>query len=186
MGNKEVRDILLGRILRQDERFWAAAPTDAKFHFCGIRDGASDVRLFGVSQQTRSYQMAEMEPAIAAAAVETALYSLGRPMRFTSMPDRKGCLYAPHWIAPVLLTVEQDKDGLQVSAYTGRSLLMGHFRCRIALRLFEQRLPEGFSCAGRIKKPDRKEAKPPKPSEKQSKSDSFPKKQKTAPKRLKK
>ena len=99
MGNKEVRDILLGRILRKDEQFWTAAPSDAKFHFHGIRDGAGDVRLFGVTHLTRRYQT--MEPDAALERAEQALYSMGTPMWLESMPEQKGCLYAPHWIAPV-------------------------------------------------------------------------------------
>ena len=154
MGNKEVRDILLGRILPKDEQFWTAAPADARFHFHGIKDGAGDVRLFGVTHKTRCYEMAEVEPTIALAAAETALYSMGKPMQLDSMPEAKGCLYAPKWIAPVLLTIEQDEDGLQMTAYTGRSLVFSWFRCRIALWLLERRLPAGSADTGKRRNPD--------------------------------
>lgn len=210
MGNKEVRDILLRRIVRQNEQFWTAAPPDVKFHFHGVRDGAGDVRLFGVTHLTRNYQVTDIEPAIALSAVESALNSLGYPMRLASMPDAKGCLYTPNWIAPVLLIAEQSGDGLQMSAYTGRSLLFARIRCRIALWILEQRLPEGITCAGKSKKPDKKEVKQkeakqkeprqkdPKPNElkpKEEKQEPAKRagkrvatqgKRKTAPKRLKK
>ena len=159
MGNKEVRDILLRRIVRQNEQFWTVAPSDVKFHFHGVRDGAGDVRLFGVTHLTRSYQVTDMEPTVVLSAAESALNSLGYPMRLASMPDAKGCLYTPNWIAPVLLTVEQGGDGLQMSAYTGRSLLFAKIRCRIALWILEQRLPEGITCSGKSKKLDKKDAK---------------------------
>ena len=112
MGNKEVRDILLQRIVRKDDQFWAAAPADVKFHFHGLRDGAGDVRFFGVIHRTSHYGVGEIEPAIAFASAETALYSMGKPLYLESIPGSRGCLYAPNWIAPVLLTVEQEGDGL--------------------------------------------------------------------------
>ena len=205
MGNKEVRDILLRRIVRQNEQFWTVAPSDVKFHFHGVRDGAGDVRLFGVTHLTRNYQATDMEPTVVLSAAESALNSLGYPMRLASMPDAKGCLYTPNWIAPVLLTVEQGGDGLQMSAYTGRSLLFAKIRCRIALWILEQRLPEGITCASKNKKLDKKEAKQKEPRQKEPKPNELkPKeekqelakragkrvatqgKKKTAPKRLKK
>lgn len=165
MGNKEVRDILLGRIVRQDEQFWVAAPADAKFHFHGLKDGAGDVRLFGVTHRKRRYQTAEPDTALEAA--EEALYSMGRPLQFASMPESKGCLYAPHWIAPVVLAVEQDAGGLEMTAYTGRSLLFGQLRCHIALWILEQRLPEGVTSVGKSKESDRQEAKHEKPAKRE-------------------
>ena len=157
MGNKEVRDILLRRIVRQDERFWTVAPSNAKFHFHGVRDGAGDVHLFGVTHLARNYRVMELEPPMAFAAAEKALNSMGYPMQLVTMPERKGCLYAPNWIAPVLLTIEQNGEELQVVAYTGRSLFASWFRCRVALWILEQRLPENIICVGRNKKADRKE-----------------------------
>lgn len=167
MGNKEVRDILVGRIIRKDEDFWTAAPADARFHFHGMRDGEGDVRLFGVAHMTRRYETPEVEPAIAFAVAETALYSMGKPMELASMPEKKCCLYAPKWIAPVLLTIERDDGGLLMTAYTGRSLLFSWFRCRIAFWIFGQRLPEGSASAGKSRKADgeRAEKKAPKREE---------------------
>jgi hypothetical protein len=179
MGNKEVRDILLRRIVRQNEQFWTVAPSDVKFHFHGVRDGAGDVRLFGVTHLTRSYQVTDMEPTVVLSAAESALNSLGYPMRLASMPDAKGCLYTPNWIAPVLLTVEQGGDGLQMSAYTGRSLLFAKIRCRIALWILEKRLPEGITCAGKNKKLEKKEAKQKEAKQKE------PRKKETKPNELK-
>lgn len=202
MDNKEIRDILLGRIVRLDDKLWAAAPAGTKVHFHGVRDGAGDVRLFGVIQRSHRYRTEEMEEAIAFAAAETALNSMGRPMRLTSTPERKACLYAPNWIAPVLLTLAQDGDGLMMTAYTGNSFLIGRFRCWIALRLLEKRLPEGITFAGKNEKPDKEPDKKPekkhpeKPDRKKlekretpkraAKRAVLPKKQKVAPKRLKK
>ena len=194
MGNKEVRDILLRRIVRQNEQFWTVAPSDVKFHFHGVRDGAGDVRLFGVTHLTRSYQVTDMEPAEAFSAAESALNSLGYPMRLASMPEAKGCLYVPNWIAPVLLTVEQEKNGLQITAYTGRSLLAGRIRCRIALWILRQRLPENISCVAKktekkaekkaVEEPDRKTVGTQQMPKRTAKR--VAKRKKEAPKRLKK
>lgn len=159
MDKKEIRDILLGRVVQLDEQFWGVAPSDAKFHFQGLKDGAGDVRLFGVTHLTRCYQVVEMEPAIAFAAAETALYSMGRPMYLELAPEKKACLYAPNWIAPVLLTFEQVGEQLQLTAYTGHSLLVGRIRCRIAQWILEQRLPEGVVRTAADKKSVRDEAK---------------------------
>ncbi len=193
MDNKEVRDILLGRIVRQNEQFWTAAPSDAKFHFHGLKDGAGDVRLFGVIKMTRRYQTMELEADVAFEKAEKALNSMGRPIWVASMPKSKGCLYAPNWIAPVLLTVEQEAgDLLQMTAYTGRSLLIGHLRCRIAFWILEQRLPEGITCAGKSKKPDRvkvdreKPARGEKTPKREEKKAAPCRVKKAAPKRLKK
>lgn len=148
MNKKEIRDILLGRIVRVDEKLWAAAPADARFHFHGVKDGAGDVRLFGVTHLSRSYQPEGGKPAAALADAEPALNSMGRPMLLESMPEKKACLYAPGWIAPVLLTLEAGKDDLQMTAYTGRSLFLGRLRCRIALWILSQRLPARAAYAG--------------------------------------
>ncbi len=78
------------------------------------------------------------------------------------------CLYVPNWIAPVLLTAEQSGDGLQMKAYTGRSLLFGQIRCRIALWILEQRLPEGITCVGKNKTLDKKEVKQKEAKQKES------------------
>lgn len=201
MGNKEVRDILLRRIVRQDEQYWTAAPSNVKFHFHGVRDGAGDVRLFGVTHLNRNYQVAEMDLTMALSAAGMVLDSMGRPTRLTSMPERRACLYAPNWIAPVLLTVGQDGERLQVTAYTGRSLLFGRIRCRIAMWIFERRLPEGITYAGRNRKADRIAAKEKAAKEKEAKKNAaggqeapkerkkrpvFQKKEKAASKRMKK
>ena len=164
MVNKEIRDILLRRIVQQDDQFWMAAPPGTKFHFHGVRDGAGDVRLFGVTHLTRRYQT-EMEPDAAFAAAERALYSMGRPIRLASVPGAKACFYTPNWIAPVLLTVQQETGGLQMTAYTGRSLVAAGFRSRIALWILEQRLPEGIIYAGRNKASNGEKAKKEKTKE---------------------
>ena len=195
MNNKEIRDILLGRIVRLEAKLWAAAPAGTKVPFYGARDGAVDVRLFGVTYRSDCCQTEGMEPSIAFAAAETALNSMGRPVQLRSMPERKACLYTPYWIAPVLLTLEQDGNSMWLTAYTGRSMLIGQFRCRIALWILERRLPEDFVCVGKkkkvpVEKEDRKKAK--KAVEKQQTPRRIaqrsvpPKKKKTVPKRLKK
>lgn len=192
MDKKEARDILIGRLIRLDENIWAAAPADVKFHFHGIRDGAGDVYLFGVTHLTRCYQTAGAEPAIVLAAAETALNSLGRPIRLRSAPEEKACLYAPNWIAPVLLCIRQCEDELQMTAYTGQSLLIGQLRCRIAFWILEQRMPEDLIRLGKNQK-SRKipaEKKPKKPQDEtippKTTKDVAPREKKAAPKRLKK
>ena len=187
MANKEIRDILLGRIVRLDEELWAVAPAGTRFHFHGIRDGAGDVRLFGVTHCSRCYRMGGMEPAVAFSAAETALYTMGRPMQLASMPEEKACLYAPNWIAPVLLTLTQDGNDLLLTAYTGRSMLIGHLRCRIALWIFERRLPVGATCIEKNRKAHIEPEKTKKTGQRVAPKSRLPqKKKKAAPKRLKK
>ena len=149
MANREIRDILLGRIVRLDEDHWAAAPAGTKLHFYGSREGAGDVRLYGVNHRSSCYRTEEMETAAAFEEVETVLYSMGRPVLLETLPERKACLYAPHWIAPVLLTLSQDEENLLLTAYTANSLVMGRFRSRIALWVLERRLPAGLICTGK-------------------------------------
>ena len=149
MANREIRDILLGRIVRLDEDHWAAAPAGTKLHFYGTREGAGDVRLYGVNHRSSCYRTEEMETAAAFEEVETVLYSMGRPVLLETLPERKACLYAPHWIAPVLLTLAQDEENLLLTAYTANSLVMGRFRSRIALWVLERRLPAGLICTGK-------------------------------------
>ena len=197
MDKKEARDILVGRLVRLDERYWAAAPSDVKFRFHGIRDGAGDVYLFGVTHLTRSYRLAEVGASLAFEATEEALYSMGRPIRPKSAAEEKACLYAPNWIAPVLLSIRPENDELQMTAYTGKSLLFGRLRCCLALWILEQRLPEGITRLGEHRSPQKnKTEKKPKepPAEKMPAAKKpapraaarvAPKKQKTPPKRLK-
>lgn len=186
MDKKEIRDILLGRVVRLDENLWAAAPADARIHFFGITDGAGDVRLFGVSHLTHCYQAAEMKTDMDLGEVKTALNSMGRPMRLVSAPEGTACLYAPGWIAPVLLTLERVENTFKLSAYTGRSLIAGKLRCHIALRMLEQRLPAGFirteeKKAGRNKEEKHRET----PQKTKKKTESPKKKTKPAKKKAK-
>ena len=148
MDKKEARNILIGQLVRLDEHLWAAAPSDAKFHFHGIRDGAGDVYLFGVTHLTRCYQAKEIEPAAAFAMAADALYSMGRPILPKAAPAEKATLYAPTWIAPVLLSIEQHEAGFQLTAHTGHSLLFGKLRCHIAMWILEQRLPAEITRQG--------------------------------------
>jgi hypothetical protein len=192
MDKKEARDILIGRLIRLDEKNWAAAPADVKFHFHGIRDGAGDVYLFGMTHLSRCYQIEGADPSIVLAAVETALNSLGRPIRLKSAPEEKACLYAPTRIAPVLLSIRQCEDELQVTTYTGQSLLIGQLRCRIALWVLEQRMPKDFIRLAKDlksrKAPAEKQPKKPQAETIPPKTTRSiaPREKKAAPKRLKK
>lgn len=182
MDKKEARDILIGRIVRLDDVFWAAAPTDVKFRFYGVRDGAGDAFLFGVTHLTRCYQATETDST--SIDPKPALYSMGRPMQSLSAPEEAVCLYTPGWIAPVLLTVGQSQGELQITAHTSQSLLMGRIRCWIALWILERRLPEGITRLTGKQDPPKKAAKntPPKAeSPKKKTGASTRRKKKTSP-----
>ena len=176
MGNREIRDVLLGRIVRQDEQVWTVVPSGVKLRFHGVRDGEGDVRLFGVTHRMHNYQIAQAALTEALAEAETALSSMGKAIHLASMPQAKACLYAPGWIAPVLLTMERNGDELQIAAYSGRSLLIGRLRCRVALWILERRLPATISYVGKGKKEKRKDEEKKEPLKKAEKNSSRKKK----------
>ena len=186
MDKKEIRDILLGRIVRLDENLWGVAPSDAKFHFHGVKDGAGDVRLFGVTHLARDYQAMGVEPGTAFEEVGAALKSMGRPMQLGSAPEGMACRYEPGWIAPVLLMLEREENTLRLSAHTGRSLLMGKVRCYVSLWLLERRLPAGVTRMERVKKAGGKKTEKKESTPRPEKKNEVPKRKKYAPKRLKK
>ena len=51
-----------------------------------------------------------------------------------------------------------------MTAYTGRSLLIGRIRCRIALWILEKRLPESITCVGKGRKQGGKQGQKEKPA----------------------
>jgi hypothetical protein len=159
-------------------------PPGTKVHFHGVRDGAGEVRLYGVAHLTRSYEAAELDAAFEEAG--TALNSMGRPMRTESASEEKACLYMPGWIAPVLMILEKEEDTLQMSAHTARSPIIGKLRCHIALWMLERRLPAGVIRIQEEKtKGRKKEEKHVEIAPKAEKKAESPKKKKYVPKRLK-
>ena len=188
MDKKEIRDILLGRFVRLDENLWSVVPPGTKVHFHGVRDGAGDVRIYGVTHLKRSYEAAEIDTAFEEAG--RALHSMGRPMKTESASEEKACLYMPGWIAPVLMVLEREGDTLQLSAHSARSLIMGRVRCHIALWILERRLPAGVTLIQEIreekKKGRKKEEKHAQPAPKTEKKTGAAKKKKYTPRRLKK
>lgn len=185
MDKQEIRDILLGRFVRLDEHLWSAVPPGTKVHFHGVRDGAGEVRLYGVANLTRRYEAAEPDAAFEEAGA--ALNSMGRPMRTESASEEKACLYTPGWLAPVLMILEKEEDILQISAHTARSPIIGKLRCKIALWMLERRLPAGVIRIQEEKTKGRKKAvKPVETAPEAEKKAESPKKKKYTPKRLKK
>ena len=145
MDKNEIRDILMGRLVKLDEDLWVAPPADARLPFPGFRDGALNVRFKGVTRQSCRFRLRETEVDALFEEAGQALHSMGRTIRLASAPEAPACLYAPNWIAPVLLTLTREGDIMTLTAYTGRGFLIDRFRCRTAFRILEKRLPGGIS-----------------------------------------
>lgn len=138
MDKKEIRSILLGKLVRTEDRVWTVAPEGTRIPFQGMSDGSGDVRLFGITCRQRSYRAEENLDELFSAARDS-LEEIGKPLRLKSAPRAAACLYRSLLTAPVLLVLEEGKKTLTLSAYTGRAIMAG-FSCSTAARVLEQRM----------------------------------------------
>ena len=136
--SKEIRAILSSRITFHNGAYMAA-PSLAKVRFLGLYDGSKAAILFGVLRRQRQYYCESKDAAVYS--VEKIFMKLGRPVYFQSAPEQLACLMRMIIGNPVILTMDEEEDGVVISGYTARSLF-AFLTVRRAFRSFERHLPE--------------------------------------------
>lgn len=157
---QEIREILLGHIVQQENGRLASAEAGKRQVFQGVRNGWGSVRIFGIGHKTWLYTHPEDAGAEEA---RTAFLHVGRAIDLISLPDIPCCLCVSGMLTPVLLVAEHcegeedrqidnageqnvDEQGigqLKITAYSGRSPLLILRRLWL-LRKTEKYLPESF------------------------------------------
>lgn len=139
---KEIRDILLGKtVLDEDGALTTLEPGMFRVPQ-GIMDGAGGVFFLGIARRARCYSSTYSEKDTLALAVSCML-DLGRLVRLRLQPETAACRIRYVLTRPAVLTFRY-VDGLPVlTAWTGRGL-MAWLTLRRAIRSFERLLPEGI------------------------------------------
>ena len=137
--SKEIRLILSSRVAFRNGAYMAA-PSLGKLNFVGLYDGSKAAMMFGVLSRRRQYYCPSMDAAVYS--VENIFEKLGRPVYFQSDPEQLACLIRMIIGNPVILTMDEEDEGIVIGAYTARTLL-APLTARRAFRSFERHLPEG-------------------------------------------
>lgn len=136
---REIKKILMGRSMRNEEGWLVALPEDARMVFNGVVSGAGAVHFRGLAVRSKVLQVPQDgEQAFQAAlgAIET----MGVPVDLEYQPDALCCLRRYFFGKPVLLMAVYGGYG-QVTAwaYTGKRLLAG-MACGRTLREFTKKI----------------------------------------------
>ena len=136
---KEIRQALLGRcVMAQDGTLEVIPASDRKIRLGmqGVSAGWGAVHFFGV---TCRRAVCEAKNPVTVPQLEGHMQSVGRLLRLSTAPDTAACLCHGYMSSPILLTAQPAADGVEIAAYTARSLLSS-LRCRSALRALKSRL----------------------------------------------
>ena len=137
---KEIRDLLLGKAVLDDDGK-LVTPESGTFRLpLGIVDGASTVRFLGIRENKRFYKSELSEKDLMAEAEKT-MRDIGRGVHLRQQPDAVACLIRYVLTRPVIL-VFRIEDGCGIlSAWAGRSLTGRISRLR-AIHAFEKPLAD--------------------------------------------
>ena len=137
---KEIRDLLLGKAVLDDDGKLVTPETGTFRLPLGIVDGASTVRFLGIRENRRFYKSELSEKELMAEAEKT-MRDIGRGVRLRQQPDAVACLIRYVLTRPVIL-VFRIEDGCGIlSAWAGRSLTGRISRLR-AIHAFEKPLAD--------------------------------------------
>lgn len=183
MNNKkrEIRRILMGQTIRQEDGSYVAAQSGRRMIFQGVQNGSSAVRFFGVGRKRRRYAVTN-EASLAQ--VQEAFSHVGSKLSLKALPDAVCCLYRTALGSPALLTAELLEDTVEVSVYAGRTPL-APVRRRFLFSRVEKYLPDTFSAMDReeVRKVEQEEAEAEKEERKRLRKE---RKEKQAKKRKRK
>ena len=137
---KEIRDLLLGKAV-QDDDGKLVTPESGTFRLpMGIVDGASTVRFLGIRENRRFYKSELSEKELMAEA-EKCMRDIGRGVHLRQQPDAVACLIRYVLTRPVILVFRIEDDCGILSAWAGRSL-MGRISRLRAIHAFEKPLAD--------------------------------------------
>ena len=137
---KEIRNLLLGKMVL-DEDGKLVTPAAGTFRVPqGVVDGAGSVRLFGITGKARRYETELREEDMLEAAAE-AMRDMGRALRLREQPDAVACLIRYVMTRPAVLVFRYMEGSPVLTVWTGRGITGWLSRLR-AFRSFEQLLSE--------------------------------------------
>ena len=136
--NQEIRAILSGKV-SFFQGAYLVPPSMWKTGSVGLFNGGDMVKFFGTVRTARLYQSDSVDAAVYTA--KSIFGKLGHPIRFQSDPKLSSCFLHNYLGNPVILTLEETKEGIRINAYTARTLFSG-MNLRYAFRVFEKHLPD--------------------------------------------
>ena len=137
----EIKRVLLGRaVLAQDGRLIALPAGTFMKTPIGIGDGATAVRLLGISRRVRRYETKDGRARVTEAA-RKAMRNIGRGLILNEQPEAVACLLRYILTRPAVLVFAYENGAPTLTAWTGRGLT-GWLSQRRAIRAFERWLPD--------------------------------------------
>ncbi len=154
---KEIRDLLLGKaVLDEDGKL--VTPGSGIFRMPqGITNGAGAVRFLGISGKKRCYETDLSEEELMEEA-GACMQSIGRGVRLRQQPDAAACLIRYVLTMPVLLTFRWVEGRGLLTAWAGRGLTGRISRWR-AIRAFEGPMAEMLRLSSEEPPEEQKEKK---------------------------
>lgn len=132
----ELKKLLTGRTIRDEEGWLIAIPEGSRMIYHGITDSTGYGKI---KSQEAMIQVAETTGK-AFDPVFNALQSIGILVNMKTQPNALCTLCRIYLTRSVILCVHPGENGMvQVQAYTGRSLLAGLY-CRLAISRLEKKL----------------------------------------------
>ena len=154
---KEIRSLLLGKAVLDDEGKLITPEAGIIRLPQGIADGATAVRFLGITAKKRLYDSDLSEEELMAEAFE-CMRNIGRGVRLRHQPDAAACLLRYVLTRPAILTFRcVDGHGL-LTAWTGRGLTGWISQLR-AIRAFERPLSEVLRLSSAAMPEEEKEKK---------------------------
>ena len=158
---KEIRSILLGRILLTEDGKMTSVGKGDFYLPVGVSDGASAVRFLGIARKARVYRSTlSREETLQTG--QRLMLDLGRALVLREQPETAACFIRYLATRPAVLTFRYVEDQLVLTAWAPRGLT-GRISLRRALASFERRLP------GEITRTDEKPPEEPKKAKQEKK-----------------
>ena len=150
--DREIRDILLGRTKLLPDGRMAALTDEDRMVPIGVVDGASLVRVFGVSKRSKVIETTFSRKHVLQDA-KLCLRNIGRMLELSEPPETAACFVRYYLTRPVVVTIrfEEEQEKPEATVYTARSLLCFLSLLR-AMKDIEKALPKGMAFPEKKKK----------------------------------
>lgn len=145
--NNEIKRILLGRLVRNEQGALTARPQGIYTQVNGFVDGYFSVLLFGVMKRTRTYRW-ESSKKTELEIIRRHVQQLGEELYLKEEPEAIASFTGKMVFTPTVVKAEISGKTLEITVYTGRTPL-GILRCMLVHRRLEHLLGDLVS---RIKK----------------------------------
>lgn len=139
-SDKEIKRILLGRLVRNEQGVLIARPKGVYANVNGLVDGYFSVFLFGVMSRKRAYRW-EGAKKQQTETITRYVQQLGEELKLEEHPDAIACFTGRMVFTPTVVVVEIAKEQFEVTVYTGRTPF-GVLRCFLVHRRMERLLSD--------------------------------------------